>query len=206
MPPTLVVALLILALYAPAAARAAGPSGEDIVEAVCGDCHVTGQDGAPRIGDRAAWSSLAARGLAGLTQSALAGFRGMPAHGDNASLSDAEIRRAIVYMVNRSGGRWVEPDEAPAGTGARSGEQVTKEHCALCHDSGFGGAPRTGDHAAWIPRLALGIDPAVRAVVRGHGGMPARGAHARPTDAEIRAAVIYMASPPRKRPGAPTRR
>ena len=56
-----------------------------------------------------------------------------------------------------------------------------------------------GDRAAWLPRTRLGIDPMVRAAIRGHGAMPPRGGQANLTDAELRDAVIYMLSAPERR-------
>ena len=81
-------------------------SGKEVVDAVCIACHGTGANGAPRIGDKKAWSKLASRGLTGLSQSALKGIRNMPPHGGNPALTDTEIERAITYMVNQSGGHW----------------------------------------------------------------------------------------------------
>lgn len=190
-----VVAALVPLAFAAAPARGqdAGLRGVDVYEAVCAGCHAEGEKGAPRIGDRAAWSKRAVRGLAGLTHSALDGIRSMPSHGGDTSLSDLELRRAIVYMVNASGGNWVEPArEQPAAE--RSVAQIVQSYCALCHAAGYGGAPRIGDRAAWLPRTALGIDPLVRKVVRGHDKMPPRGGQANLTDAELRGAVIYMIS------------
>jgi cytochrome c5 len=180
---------------APANGQAPGYRGVDIFDAVCWACHTDGVDGAPRIGDHAAWGKRAAQGLDGLTRNALEGIRGMPPHGGNTSLTRLEIQRAIVYMVNASGGNWVEPpDPRPAGP-ARSGAQVVAAYCALCHEPGFDGAPRIGDRNAWLPHTRLGIDPMVHSVVRGHGGMPPRGGQANLTDAELRDAVIDMISP-----------
>jgi cytochrome c5 len=178
-----------------------GPSGEDVVDVVCAQCHATGVQGAPRIGDREAWANRAKQGLATLTHHALDGIRDMPAHGGDSSLSDLMVRRAIVYMVNRSGGRWIEPPRDPKQTGERSGTQVAQMQCAACHGTGYSGAPRIGDRAAWTQRLRLGIDPLVRSASRGRGGMPQRGGMspcgglASVTDEEIRRAIIYMASP-----------
>lgn len=177
-------------------AQEPGYRGIDIFDAVCWACHTEGDDGAPRVGDRAAWEPRAAQGLDALTRNALKGIRGMPPHGGNTSLSRLEIQRAIVYMVNASGGDWVEPpDPRPPGV-ARSGAQVVYSYCALCHESGFDGAPRIGDRAAWLPHTKLGIDPMVHSAIRGHGGMPPRGGKANLTDGELRDAVIYMISSP----------
>jgi cytochrome c5 len=185
--------LVVLAFVAaPALGQDAGHRGVDVFEAVCAACHIKGEQGAPRIGDSAAWAKRAAQGLDGLTRNALKGIRGMPPHGGNTSLSRLELQRAIVYIVNASGGHWVEP-AGPRRAG-RSGAQIVQSHCFLCHASGFDGAPRIGERADWVPRTTLGIDPLVRTAIRGHRGMPPRGGDASLTDAELRGAVIYMVS------------
>jgi len=72
------------------------------------------------------------------------------------------------------------------------GEQVVSLQCVKCHEAGVNGAPKIGDRAAWIPRMKQGIDPLVRAAMRGHGNMPARGGMPQLTDGEFRSAVLYM--------------
>ena len=72
------------------------------------------------------------------------------------------------------------------------GEQVVGLQCVKCHEAGLNGAPKMGDRDAWIPRMKQGIDPLVRAAIRGHGNMPARGGMAQLTDGEFRSAVLYM--------------
>lgn len=186
--------LIAAAALQTAAAQTGARSGKEVVDAVCAGCHATGAQGAPRIGDKEAWSRRAAQGLTSLTQHALDGIRRMPAHGGSPELSDLEIGRAVTYMVNRSGGNWIEPAARGTLTAERTGEQVVKLQCVKCHDSGLGGAPKIGDRAAWTPRLTQGIDLAVRSAIRGHGGMPSRGGMADLTDGEIRAAVLYMFS------------
>ena len=167
-------------------------SGEEVVKSVCARCHGTGKFGAPRIGDVQAWSKRTAQGLSGLKQHAIAGIRKMPAHGGNPGISNYEIGRAITYMVNRSGGHWIEPTDKSAKIIDRPGKEVVQMQCSKCHLTGVGGAPKIGDRAAWIPRGTHGIDALVRSAINGHGGMPARGGMADLTDDEIRGAVIYM--------------
>ncbi|MBI4189726.1 MAG: cytochrome c5 family protein [Betaproteobacteria bacterium] len=167
-------------------------SGKEIFEAACGACHTSGALNAPKTGDKAAWSKLIARGLPRLTQSAIKGIRQMPARGGSPDLSDIEIERAIVYMANQSGGKWIEPISKTAKPAERSGEQIVQAACANCHQTGVGGAPRIGDRAAWIPRATKGYDVVVRSAIKGHGGMPARGGMADLTDSELRSAVTYM--------------
>jgi len=189
-------AILVAAVaLQPARAQGGDRSGKEVVDTVCAACHATGAKGAPKIGDRKAWSKRASQGLTSLTKHALEGIRQMPAHGGNPDLSDLEIGRAITYMVNRSGGHWVEPASAQAMAVERTGEEVVKAQCVKCHRTGVNGAPKIGDRDAWIPRLKLGVDYLVRSAIRGHGGMPPRGGQANLTDAELRSAIIYMFSP-----------
>jgi cytochrome c5 len=178
-----------LALSAPAAAQ---KSGKEVVESTCVSCHGTGKGGAPKIGDKKAWSKRSASGLSSLTQSALKGIRNMPAHGGNAGLSDLELARGVAYMVNQSGGKWTEPASAGELKAERTGAQVVKMQCVKCHQDGKGGAPKIGDRDAWSKRLSQGVDHAVHSAIKGHGGMPPRGDRADLTDGEVRAAILYM--------------
>ncbi len=93
---------------APATAKGAERTGEEVVKAACGRCHETGQGGAPKVGDRAAWTPRVAKGLATVTQAALKGHGGMPARGGMADLSDAEVKardRVHVQFGCRQGAR-----------------------------------------------------------------------------------------------------
>ena len=175
-----------------AMAQEPGLSGKQVVDTVCAGCHAGGAQGAPRIGDEKAWGKRAARGLSSLTQNALSGIRNMPPHGGRWELSDDEIRRAIVHMVNSSGGKWVEPLSKSSPPVERTGQQIVQMQCSKCHEAGTGGAPRIGDRDAWIPLLKSGLDQTVRSAMKGHGGMPARGGMADLSDTELRNAIIYM--------------
>ena len=75
---------------------------------------------------------------------------------------------------------------------AAAGEKLYTAACTACHMAGIAGAPKTGDKAAWAPRLATGIDGLTQSVLKGKGAMPPRGAAANASDAEIRAAVEFM--------------
>ena len=186
------VALGVAAAFVIPYEAAAQKSGKEVVESTCVNCHGSGAQGAPKIGDRKAWRQRSAQGLSSLTISALKGIRNMPAHGGNPGLSDLELARAVAHMVNASGGKWTEPASAAELKAERTGAQVVKMQCAKCHQDGKGGAPKIGDRDAWIPRLKTGLDNTVRSAINGHGGMPARGGLANLTDAEVRSAVIYL--------------
>lgn len=204
-PQLMVMTLALAALLAPQAASAQGRerSGKEVVEATCASCHATGEKGAPKIGDKKAWSELSKRGLGGLTKSALAGIRQMPPHGANMKLTDTEIQRGITYMVNQSGGNWTEPISSKGKPVRRTGEQIVNAQCIKCHEKGTGGAPKIGDRDAWIPRIRDGLDPLVQSAVNGHGGMPPRGGVANLSDAELKDAITYMFNKGRVAEAAP---
>jgi cytochrome c5 len=181
----------ILALLS-GAATAADRTGKQVVDSVCAGCHISGKDGAPKLGDQAAWAQRASKGLDKLTANAITGVRNMPAHGGQAALSDVEMSRAVAYMV--SGGKAADPDRAYASPSTRTGEQVVQQRCQTCHNDAKSGAPKIGEMAAWEPRLKKGVDPLVKSAINGHNTMPARGGMADLSDAEMRAAVEYMVS------------
>ena len=188
-----IIALALPMAAQQALAQASGErTGKEVVDATCAACHATGANGAPKIGDKQAWSKRASRGLTGLTKSALAGIRKMPGHGGDMTLTDLEIGRAVTYMVNQSGGKWTEPASAKALATERSGKQIVEAQCFKCHETGVGGAPKMGDRSAWIQRVKEGLDNVTRSAIRGHGGMPARGGMASLSDAEMKKAVVYM--------------
>ncbi|MEW5250547.1 c-type cytochrome [Microbulbifer sp. 2201CG32-9] len=54
-------------------------------------------------------------------------------------------------------------------------ETLYLRSCYGCHNSGVGGAPRSGDTAAWAPRMAKGLDTLVEHSVKGYRAMPPRG-------------------------------
>lgn len=74
-----------------------------------------------------------------------------------------------------------------------SGEAVYTKTCAACHKTGVLGAPKVGDKEAWAPLLDDGIDELVQNAINGVGKMPAKGGNSSLSDAEVKAAVEYMA-------------
>jgi cytochrome c5 len=81
-----------------------------------------------------------------------------------------------------------------AGAGAaKSGEEIVKEVCAACHQTGVANAPKLGDKAAWAPRLKLGLNGMLQSVVNGKGAMAAR-AGTSLTDQELTSAIVSMAN------------
>lgn len=101
------VAKVMEAGAAPAVAAApTEQSGKDVYNSACFACHGTGAAGAPKLGDKAAWSARIAQGLDVLSDHAINGFTGgkgvMPAKGGNPALSDDAVKAAVKYMVDES--------------------------------------------------------------------------------------------------------
>src|SRR5437588_11385518 len=78
------------------------PDGKKVYDTTCMLCHATGVAGAPKFGDKAAWAPHLAHGMDALPQSALKGTGAMPPKGGNPSLSDDDVRAAVVFMVSQS--------------------------------------------------------------------------------------------------------
>jgi cytochrome c5 len=67
--------------------------------------------------------------------------------------------------------------------------------CKVCHDAGVAGAPKTGDAAAWQPRMAKGMDVLLVSVNNGLNAMPPKGMCFDCTDADYTALIEYMSTP-----------
>ena len=79
-------------------------SGKELFETVCTSCHGTGLAGAPKAGDKAAWTARIAEGKPALYQHALNGFSGkggvMPAKGGRTDLPDDLVKQGVDYLVS----------------------------------------------------------------------------------------------------------
>jgi cytochrome c5 len=76
-------------------------SGEQAFTQVCSACHATGVNGAPKIGDHAAWGPRIALGKETLYKDAIAGKGSMPPKGGT-TWPDATIRMAVDYMISQN--------------------------------------------------------------------------------------------------------
>jgi cytochrome c5 len=74
------------------------------------------------------------------------------------------------------------------------GKAVYDKTCVACHAQSVAGSPKLGDKAAWAPRLQQGMDALMQSVVKGKGAMPPKAGNPALSDAEIRAAVEFMAA------------
>jgi len=87
---------------APAKGASGAADGKATYAATCAVCHAAGVAGAPKFGDKAAWAPRIKTGMPTLYQTAIAGKGAMPPKGGNLSLSDADVKAAVDYMVGAS--------------------------------------------------------------------------------------------------------
>jgi len=86
----------------PAPASKAGTAsadGKKVYESTCIACHGAGVANAPKFGDKKAWAMHLMHGTDHLYENALKGIGAMPPRGGNLTLSDAEVKAAVDYMV-----------------------------------------------------------------------------------------------------------
>ena len=86
-------------------------AAEEVYKAQCAACHAAGAAGAPKFADTGAWGPRIKQGLDTLVNSALKGKGAMGAQAGG-DFNDTEIARAVVYMANNAGGKFVEPKAA----------------------------------------------------------------------------------------------
>ena len=81
------------------AAPAPVVDGKKVYESTCITCHGAGVANAPKFGDKKAWAIHLMHGTDHLYENALKGLGAMPPRGGNLTLSDAEVKAAVDYMV-----------------------------------------------------------------------------------------------------------
>ena len=84
--------------------------------------------------------------------------------------------------------------EKAGDSGSISGEKIAQKNCALCHASGMMNSPKIGDKEQWAPRIAQGKEMLVNNAIQGIRTMPAKGGNPSLSDAEVAAAVVWMAN------------
>ena len=100
---------------------------------------------------------------------------------------EAELRIQPVARVEMQKAEAVKTDGKP-----RTGEAIYASVCKACHETGVAGAPKTGDKAAWAPRIASGMAAMLKSAANGKGAMPARGGAPDLSDDELKAAVAFL--------------
>ena len=94
-------------------------TGEQVYTAVCSACHAIGAAGSPKFGDAGAWGPRIKTGYEALLNSALNGKNAMPKQGGG-DYTDVAVGRAVVYMANKAGAKFDEPQAPAAAASAAS--------------------------------------------------------------------------------------
>ena len=84
-----------------AAKKPAAADGKAVYDRTCVACHAQSVAGSPKLGDKAAWAPRIKTGTDSLLRSVLKGKGAMPPKGGNASLSEAQVRAAVEFMVSQ---------------------------------------------------------------------------------------------------------
>jgi|GEM_PF-4392735 len=80
---------------------------EDVYYFACAQCHQSGLNAAPKLGDSDAWAQRLAQGRDTVYGNAINGKGSMPPKGGRLSLTDEQVKMAVDYMVEAAGG-WPE--------------------------------------------------------------------------------------------------
>jgi len=110
---------------------------------------------------------------------------------DAGKSNPAMSAEAVAKRLQPVGTVAVEPNQ-PALAAAPTGKAVYDATCMACHAAGVAGAPKTGDKAAWAPRLKSGMPVLYMSSMKGKNAMPPKGGNLALGDADVRAAVDYM--------------
>ncbi|MEI6651701.1 MAG: c-type cytochrome [Chlorobiaceae bacterium] len=80
-------------------------AGKTLYESNCAACHDSGSSGAPKLGNKEAWSGRMAEGKDVMIKKAITGIDGkigmMPPRGGNTSLTDEDVKTVILYMTSK---------------------------------------------------------------------------------------------------------
>ena len=76
-----------------------------------------------------------------------------------------------------------------------AGKKIYQQFCSTCHDKDPSidvGAPRIGVHSDWESRMKKGLDGLLAVTITGLNQMPPRGGCFECSDAQLKAALLYM--------------
>lgn len=119
------------------------------------------------------------------------GIKSDPSHPE---MSETAITARLTDKANATPTNQEAPQPTEPVVTVGPGEGLYNSVCQACHVAGVAGAPKTGDAAAWAPRINNGKDYLYNSVINGKNMMPARGGATNASDDDIKAAVDFMLS------------
>lgn len=93
------IGIASLAILSTIGVQVSAADGKEIYAKSCAACH---NAMSPKLGDKAAWEPRIKTGVDALVASTIKGKGAMPPRGGAKSLSDADIKAAVEYMVSQS--------------------------------------------------------------------------------------------------------
>ena len=81
---------------------AAAADGKEVYGKNCAGCHDKAIAGALKLTDKAKWAPIVKQGPDALTASVIKGKGAMPPKGGAASLSDADVKAAVEYIIQQT--------------------------------------------------------------------------------------------------------
>lgn len=171
--------------------------GKRLYEQVCFECHTTGFNGAPKLGNKDDWKEIKKYGKVALLESVIVGKGLMPRQGGSAEGSESLYRLMVEYMLSTVDADDIEttPEMWEASKIDRhlsNGKALYDMVCVDCHATGANGAPKISDKSAWDPRAKKGLNALVNSVIKGHGNMLPLGGSAIQSIEGVREMVAYM--------------
>jgi cytochrome c5 len=95
----------------------------------------------------------------------------------------AVVRALLLALI------WAAPESGLAD----NGRVIYNTACRSCHEAGVAYAPMRGDKGVWMELMKKGMPALLASVKAGTPYMPAMGTCTRCTDAELVAAIRFMA-------------
>lgn len=105
---------------------------------------------------------------------------------------DAILSRIKPVGTVEATGEVAKPQTAQVELSATAGQDRYKSTCAVCHETGVGGAPKFRNEADWKERMKAGIDGMLKIAIQGKGAMPPKGTCMQCSDEELKATIEYM--------------
>lgn len=109
--------------------------------------------------------------------------------GNKPAAGAVNAEKAVAERIQKVGAVEIRDANRPL----RTGEEVFKAQCSLCHATGAAGSPKFQDASAWAPRIKTGFDSLLNSALHGKGAMGAQGGGDF-SDLEVARGVVYMAN------------
>ena len=75
--------------------------GKEVYEKSCAPCHAKGMAGAQKLTEKDKWAPIVKQGADAMTATVIKGKGAMPPRGGTASLSDADIKASVDYIIQQ---------------------------------------------------------------------------------------------------------